>query len=209
MRSKPGTSSLRAILCMDEVFGYMPPVAEPPSKKAFLTLLKQACAFGLGLVLAPQSPVDLDYKGLGNVGTWLLGRLQTERDKERLLDGLQGAGGGSLDRGGLDGMLSQLGKRVFLLHDVHEDGPVVFQTRWTLSYLRGPPTRPEIKRMMDPRKAGGAAAVAAGPGPAPGSVRAGAPGPGEAGSAPVLPPDVSQRFLPVRAKPAGILYRPG
>jgi hypothetical protein len=217
MRSKPGTSSLRAILCMDEVFGYMPPVAEPPSKKGLLTLLKQARAFGLGLVLATQNPVDLDYKGLGNVGTWLLGRLQTERDKERLLDGLQGAGAGGLDRGRLEEMLSQLGKRVFLLHDVHEDGPVVFQTRWTLSYLRGPLTRPEIKRLMDPRKGAAPAAAAASDGSvrsvgstgSAGSAGSVAPGPGEAGVAPVLPPDVSQRFLPVRSKPAGILYHPG
>ena len=102
MRSRPGTTSLRAILCMDEVFGYMPPVAEPPSKRPLLTLLKQARAFGLGLVLATQNPVDLDYKGLSNVGTWLLGRLQTDRDKQRLLDGLEGvaAGGAKFDRAG-------------------------------------------------------------------------------------------------------------
>ncbi|HSN89400.1 MAG TPA: DUF87 domain-containing protein, partial [Thermoanaerobaculia bacterium] len=126
-RSRPGTSSLRAILCMDEVFGYMPPVAEPPSKKPLLTLLKQARAFGLGLVLATQNPVDIDYKGLGNVGTWFLGRLQTERDKQRLLDGLEGAvsggSGGEFDRKRLDETLSGLGNRVFLLHDVHEEGP--------------------------------------------------------------------------------------
>ena len=94
MRGRPGTTSLRAILCMDEVFGYMPPVAEPPSKRPMLTLLKQARAFGLGLVLATQNPVDLDYKGLSNVGTWFLGRLQTERDKQRLMDGLEGAAAG-------------------------------------------------------------------------------------------------------------------
>ncbi|HVR99986.1 MAG TPA: ATP-binding protein, partial [Thermoanaerobaculia bacterium] len=160
MRSKPGTTSLRAILCMDEVFGYMPPVAEPPSKRPLLTLLKQARAFGLGLVLATQNPVDLDYKGLANVGTWFLGRLQTERDKQRLIDGLEGAAaGGKFDRARIERILSGLGNRVFLLHNVHEDEPVLFQTRWTLSYLRGPLTRPEIKRLMDPVKPGAPASA--------------------------------------------------
>ncbi|HYG62398.1 MAG TPA: ATP-binding protein [Thermoanaerobaculia bacterium] len=203
MRSKPGTSSLRAILCMDEVFGYMPPVAEPPSKRAILTLLKQARAFGLGLVLATQNPVDLDYKGLGNVGTWFLGRLQTERDKQRLLDGLQGAAGG-MDRGELERMLSQLGKRVFLLHNVHEEEPEVFQTRWTLSYLRGPLTRTEIKRLMDPRKGGTPAATATAPAPSAPSAASDS----GTGAPPVLPPDISQRFLPVCSRPSGIVYRP-
>lgn len=153
MRSRPGTTSLRAILMMDEVFGYLPPVANPPSKKPMLTLLKQARSFGLGLVLATQNPVDLDYKALANVGTWFLGRLQTERDKARLLDGLEGAsGGGTFDRAQIEKILSGLGKRVFLLHNVHATAPMLFQTRWTLSYLRGPLTRPEIKRLMEPIK---------------------------------------------------------
>src|SRR4029077_2404852 len=173
MRSRPGTTSLRAILCMDEVFGYMPPVAEPPSKRPMLTLLKQARAFGLGLVLATQNPVDLDYKGLSNVGTWLLGRLQTDRDKQRLLDGLEGvaAGGTKFDRAGVAHALAGLGNRVFLLHNVHEDAPVVFQSRWAMSYLRGPLTPPEIKRLNAPvtgdAAAGSAAAPPAGPRPAP------------------------------------------
>ncbi|MFY9823389.1 MAG: ATP-binding protein, partial [Thermoanaerobaculia bacterium] len=164
MRSKPGTTSLRALLAMDEVFGYMPPVAEPPSKRPLLTLLKQARAFGLGLVLATQNPVDLDYKGLANVGTWFLGRLQTERDKQRLMDGLEGAAGAGFDRAQTEQILSGLAGRTFLLHDVHADQPVLFQTRWTLSYLRGPLTRPEIKRLMDPLKSGSPAE--AGPQPA-------------------------------------------
>ena len=213
MRSKTGTSSLRALLAMDEVFGYMPPVAEPPSKRPLLTLLKQARAFGLGLVLATQNPVDLDYKGLSNVGTWYLGRLQTERDKARLLDGLEGAAGGKLDRDALDKMLSGLGNRVFLLHNVHEDQPELFQTRWTLSYLRGPLTRPEIKRLMDPvKQAPPAAPVTAqeptgvsAPVPA---AAAASPAASADTAAPVLPPDVSQRFLPVRSKPEGIVYEP-
>ncbi|HEX5104385.1 MAG TPA: ATP-binding protein, partial [Pirellulaceae bacterium] len=156
MRSQPGTSSLRAILYMDEVFGYFPPSANPPSKTPMLTLLKQARAFGLGVVLATQNPVDLDYKGLANCGTWLLGRLQTERDKLRVLDGLEGAqaaAGAAFDRQAMERILSGLGNRVFLMNNVHEDVPVVFQTRWALSYLRGPLTRDEISRLMAERKA--------------------------------------------------------
>ncbi len=152
VRTRPGTSNLRALLYMDEVFGYFPPVAEPPSKRPLLTLLKQARAFGLGVVLATQNPVDLDYKGLANIGTWFLGRLQTERDKERLLDGLEGASGGGpggagLSRQELDSALSLLRSRLFLLHDVHRGAPVVFETRWTMSYLRGPLTRQEVRRL--------------------------------------------------------------
>ena len=102
MRAQPGTTSLRAIVYMDEIFGYFPPVANPPSKAPLLTLLKQARAFGVGVVLATQNPVDLDYKGLANTGTWFLGRLQTERDKARVLDGLEGRGrdGRAFDRAG-------------------------------------------------------------------------------------------------------------
>ncbi|MEZ6117807.1 MAG: DUF87 domain-containing protein [Pirellulaceae bacterium] len=156
MRSRPGTTSLRAMLYIDEIFGYMPPVSEPPSKKPLLTLLKQARAFGLGLVLSTQNPVDLDYKGLSNTGTWFLGRLQTERDKNRVLDGLEGASaesGGKFDRSAMSEVLSNVGKRVFLMHNVHENGPVVFETRWALSYLAGPMTRNQIKRLMDDKKA--------------------------------------------------------
>lgn len=150
VRTQPGTSSLRAILYMDEVFGFFPPTANPPSKAPMLTLLKQARAQGLGVVLATQNPVDLDYKGLSNMGTWFLGRLQTERDKERVLDGLEGAAGdsgGAFDRAALDRLLSGLGKRVFLLNNVHEDAPELFQTRWCLSYLRGPLTRNQIREL--------------------------------------------------------------
>lgn len=150
MRAQPGTSSLRAILYMDELFGYMPPTANPPSKKLFLTLLKQARAYGLGLVLSTQNPVDLDYKGLSNTGTWFIGRLQTERDKARVLDGLEGAaaGGGPFDKQAMEQTLAGLGKRIFLLHNVHESKPVVFHTRWALSYLPGPLTRDQIKTLM-------------------------------------------------------------
>lgn len=156
MRTQPGTSSLRALLYMDEVFGFFPPVANPPSKLPMLTLLKQARAHGLGVVLATQNPVDLDYKGLSNIGTWFLGRLQTARDKERVLEGLEGAAvqtGSEFDRGRMEQTLAGLGQRVFLMNNVHEDEPVTFHTRWAMSYLRGPITRNQIKTLMDPRRA--------------------------------------------------------
>ncbi len=153
VRSQSGTTSLRAILYMDEIFGYFPPVANPPSKAPLLTLLKQARAFGLGVVLATQNPVDLDYKGLANTGTWFIGRLQTERDKARVIEGLEGAAASSgkkFDRQLMEQTLAGLGNRVFLMNNVHEDAPEVFQTRWTLSYLRGPLTRTQIKQLMGP-----------------------------------------------------------
>ena len=155
VRAQSGTTSLRAILYMDEIFGYFPPVANPPSKQPLLTLLKQARAFGLGVVLATQNPVDLDYKGLANTGTWFIGRLQTERDKARVLEGLEGAAASSgkkFDKQAMEQTLAGLGNRVFLLNNVHEDAPEIFQTRWTLSYLRGPLTRTQIKTLMDPVK---------------------------------------------------------
>lgn len=147
VRRQPGTSSLRAVLYMDEVYGYFPPIATPPAKRPMLTLLKQARAYGLGILLATQNPVDLDYKGLANAGTWFIGRLQTDRDKQRLLDGLEGVAASTqlgFSREHLDRVISSLGKRVFLMHNIHEQQPVVFQTRWTLSYLRGPMTLAQI-----------------------------------------------------------------
>ncbi len=156
MRSQPGTSALRAIFYMDEVYGYFPPSSKPPSKGPMMTLLKQARAFGLGIVLATQNPVDLDYKGLSNMGTWFLGRLQTQRDKDRVLDGLEGASaqqGRGFDRQAMDRMLSGLGKRVFLMNNVHEREPVVFQSRFALSYLRGPLSRAEISQLMQSQRA--------------------------------------------------------
>ncbi len=156
MRGQPGTSSLRALLYMDEIFGYFPPSANPPSKRPMLTLLKQARAFGLGVMLTTQNPVDLDYKGLANTGTWFIGRLQTERDKLRVLEGLEGAStatGAWFDRSRMDSVLSSLGNRVFLMQNVHDAEPVVFHTRWALSYLRGPLTRNQIETLMAPRKA--------------------------------------------------------
>lgn len=151
MREQRGTTSLRAILYMDELYGYLPPVENPPSKRPLLTLLKQARAFGLGVVLSTQNPVDLDYKALSNAGTWFIGRLQTERDKKRLLDGLEeatSASGATLNRAETEEILSNLGNRVFMVHNVHNQSSQVFQSRWAMSYLRGPLTRSEIKELM-------------------------------------------------------------
>ena len=155
MRSQNGTTSLRALLYMDEIFGYLPPSANPPSKRPMMTILKQGRAFGLGCLLATQNPVDLDYKALSNIGTWFLGRLQTERDKLRVLDGLEGAAGSQnakFDRSSMEKLISGLGNRVFLMNNVHEDAPVVFHVRWVMSYLTGPLTRSQIKLLMDPKR---------------------------------------------------------
>ena len=213
MRAQSGTTSLRAILYMDEIFGYFPPVANPPSKQPLLTLLKQARAFGLGVVLATQNPVDLDYKGLANTGTWFIGRLQTERDKARVLEGLEGASASSgkkFDKQGMEELLAGLGNRVFLMNNVHEDAPEVFQTRWTLSYLRGPLTRTQIKTLMDPLKVGkglgvkGKGVEALGPSPHPSPLT-------PQRQRPMLPPDVPQHFIPIRgSQPSGsvLIYQP-
>ena len=150
IRSQPGTTSLRALVYMDEIFGYVPPTANPPSKLALLTMMKQARAFGVGVVLATQNPVDLDYKALSNAGTWFVGRLQTERDQLRVVDAIEGAAaaaGTPLDRQAIERTLSALGHRVFLMHNVHEKGPALFETRWAMSYLRGPLTRGQIKTL--------------------------------------------------------------
>jgi hypothetical protein len=143
MRAQSGSTSLRAILYFDEIFGYMPPVSNPPSKQIMLRMLKQARAFGVGQVLVTQNPADLDYKALSNTGTWFIGKLQTENDKNRLLDGLQGASPG-LDRRHYDRIIANLGKREFLFHNVHEKEPLVFKTRWAMNYLAGPLTRAQI-----------------------------------------------------------------
>ena len=155
MRRQSGTTSLRALLYFDEVFGFFPPTAEPPTKRPLLTLLKQARAFGLGTILVTQNPVDIDYKGLTNAGTWFIGKLQAERDKARVIEGLRGAiseAGGNVDVD-YNTLISQLSSRVFLLHNVHDEGPIVFHTRWAMSYLRGPLTRPQVSQLMQKRKA--------------------------------------------------------
>ncbi len=202
MRAQSGTTSLRAILYMDEIAGYFPPVATPPAKAPLLTLLKQGRAFGLGVVLATQNPVDLDYKGLANTGTWFLGRLQTERDKARVLEGLEGAAVSAskkFDRGRMEQTLAALGSRVFLLNNVHEDAPEVFETRWAMSYLRGPLTRAQIKTLMDPRR-GEAAPETTG-------ARTAKTAPASGGSRPVLPPGIPQLFVPARGVEGGLVYR--
>jgi hypothetical protein len=206
MRIQRGTSSLRALLYMDEVFGYFPPTANPPSKTPMLTLLKQARAYGLGVVLATQNPVDLDYKGLSNAGTWFIGRLQTERDKARVLDGLEGASaaaGASFNRQQMETIISGLGSRVFLMNNVHEDEPVVMQTRWALSYLRGPLTREQIQKLMASRKPTDGVAAA--------TPEAASPVNTTGEPRPLVNPDVNEMFLFPRSElPSGttILYRP-
>jgi len=226
IRRQPGTTSLRAILYMDEIVGYFPPVANPPSKGPLLTLLKQARAHGLGVILATQNPVDLDYKGLANIGTWFLGRLQTERDKARVLDGLVAAGGFEPSEAGR--LLSGLKKRVFLMHNVHERRPVLFESRWTLSYLRGPLSRDQIRALQaaqaapartpdvvpfgapGPRVAAATAATApavAGRASGTDGPRAGRGPSGEAAGRPLVPPGIREVFVP--ATTAGpVVYRP-
>ncbi|NLB65749.1 MAG: ATP-binding protein [Lentisphaerae bacterium] len=181
-RRQTGTSALRALLYMDEIFGYFPPTSNPPAKTAMLTLLKQARAYGLGIVLATQNPVDLDYRGLSNTGTWFIGRLQTERDKARVIEGLTSAtDGDGLDRGTLARLMANLGSRVFLMRNVHDDAPLLFETRWCMSYLRGPLSPAQIGALMAGQKA-----AAPAPAPAP-YVQATPPEPTPT-LAPVAPP---------------------
>ncbi len=231
MRSQPGTQSLRAILYMDEVFGYFPPTANPPSKTPMLTLLKQARAYGVGCVLATQNPVDLDYKGLSNAGTWFLGRLQTERDKARVIDGLEGAAattGAGFDRAKIERTLSGMQSRVFLMNNVHEDEPVLFHTRWVLNYLAGPLTREQISRLYQPTIAARGAALGAAGGTAkkkrrtskkqaaaaaPQSTLADTPAPDStpADLRPSLPPDIDEQFVAISkvgSRDDRIVYRP-
>ncbi len=197
MRTQPGTGSLRAVLYMDEIFGYLPPSANPPSKMLLLTLLKQARAFGLGLVLSTQNPVDLDYKALSNAGTWFIGRLQTDQDRARVLDGLR-AGGADVQQ--LSRWLTGLGKRRFLLHNVHEARPGCFATRWALSYLAGPLAREQIQRLTPEASASPPPVPSA---PAPSVVAAAGP--------PPLPAGIRALYLPAPRLPApgeALLYQP-
>jgi hypothetical protein len=204
MRTQPGTTSLRALIYMDEVAGYLPPVADPPSKKPLMLLFKQARAFGVGVLLATQNPVDLDYKALSNAGTWFIGRLQTPQDVDRLIKGLGADTAAS--EGNLRKTISDLGKRVFLMKNIHEDAPEVFQTRWCLSYLRGPLTLAQIKSLCAGKRAA-VSTIAAPVAQSPISP-SGAP---PAADRPSLPPEVLEFFLPLRgAKPSGALplYKP-
>ena len=202
MRTQSGTTSLRAIVYMDEIFGYFPPVANPPSKLPLLTLLKQARAFGVGVVLATQNPVDLDYKGLANAGTWFIGRLQTERDKARVLEGLEGIAAGTgqkFDKQAMEQLLAGLDNRIFLMNNVHDDAPELFETRWAMSYLRGPLTRAQIKLLMDPVKSATppvtTTTTPAAPTTAPAPV-ATAPAKSERA---ILAPEITQYYIPVRS----------
>ena len=178
MRRQGGTTRLRALVYMDEIFGYFPPhPANPPTKRPLLTLLKQARAQGVGIVLATQNPVDLDYKGLANMGTWMVGTLQTQQDRERLESGLQGAG---LEAAAVKRLLAATKKRVFLLHDVHRKAPCLLQSRWAMSYLRGPMTREEISRLTKAKPEAGATPPKADAAP---------------GGPPVLPPPFRHLYL--------------
>jgi len=198
MRRQPGTSALRAIFYMDEIFGYFPPTAMPPSKLPMLTLMKQARAFGLGVVFATQNPVDLDYKGLSNAGTWFIGRLQTERDQQRVIDGLLSAqAGAGFDRGELAKLMTGIAPRVFLMRNVNDDAPTLFRTRWALSWLRGPLTLPEIARLMEGRRPAVAEQPAAGTAPA-----------AKPAARPVLPVGVEEIFLAARPGSGDLTYRP-
>ena len=218
MHSQPGTSSLRAIVYFDEIHGYLPPVAEPPSKAPMLRLLKQARAFGVGQLLVTQNPVDVDYKALSNAGTWFIGKLQTERDKDRLLDGLEGAAPDGFKRADYSKIISGLDKRIFLLHNVHDNSPAVFETRWVMNYLAGPLTRNQIPLL---NKLAGARA------PAPASKGVDTVGAQSEASAqkPTVPSGVQEVFfpsslsleaaaeashvgLPTAARRIGLLYRP-
>jgi hypothetical protein len=228
MRRQSGSSSLRAILYMDEIYGYFPPVANPPAKAPLLTLLKQARAYGLGVVLTTQNPVDLDYKGLSNTGTWFIGRLQTERDKLRVLEGLEGASaaqGQAFDRARMEQILSGLGNRIFLLHNVHDDEPQLFQTRWAMSYLCGPLTRPQLQRLSQAQAAASntvtetvvtptAGAPATQPAAAATTAAATTTAANTTAAAvvpPLLPQGIQQAYLPLRTRPAStvnLVYQP-
>jgi hypothetical protein len=228
MRAQSGTNSLRALLYFDEIFGYMPPVSNPPSKQLILRMLKQGRAFGVSQVLVTQNPADLDYKALSNAGTWFIGKLQTDNDKDRLLDGLEGAAPG-LDRSHYDDLISTLDKRVFLLHNIHEPEPELFKTRWAMNYLPGPLTRNQIPTLnqlagaklttkAESQTHSSAASVDAPDASAPAAL------PGSA-SRPAVPTGIDEYFLPnnltlseaaraeektlpTDAQPLGLLYRP-
>jgi len=203
VRAQSGTTSLRALLYIDEIFGYLPPVANPPSKKPLLTLLKQARAFGLGVVLSTQNPVDLDYKSISNMGTWFIGRLQTKQDRERVIDGLTGASsesGNVFDKNTIEDLVSKLDKRVFLLHNVHERQPVIFHTRWAMSYLRGPLTRRQIKQLTKKESANVLKPVQSTETSSKNKI-----------SKPLIPKEIKQLFVPYRGIPSEnekLMYKP-
>ena len=202
MRGQSGTSDLRALAYMDEVMGYVPPTAAPPAKKPILTILKQGRAFGLGLVLSTQNPVDLDYKAMANAGTWFVGRLQTENDKARVLEGLRSAAGDT-DIAELDKDIGALQKRQFMLVSAKDSHPKVFGTRWAMSYLRGPLTKEQVATLMQdvarprgrapaPEAPGEPAAVSA---PDAAAAATGELAPDETSVVPAAPPGVDVAYL--------------
>ncbi len=213
MRAQAGSTSLRALVYFDEIFGYLPPIGNPPSKEPMLRMLKQARAFGVGMVLATQNPVDVDYKALSNAGAWFIGKLGTDQDKQRLLDGLTSAIGSGLDRRKYDDLISALGKRVFLMRNVHDKQPMLFQTRWAMNYLAGPATRSQIPALNAlvnavPQMPASAAATAPTPAPQAGISPAKAPPPAPQSQPPALqlpgsetrppvPSSADEYFLPV------------
>jgi DNA helicase HerA-like ATPase len=208
VRSQPGSSSLRALLYLDEIYGVFPPTANPPSKKPMLTLLKQARAYGVGVLMATQNPVDLDYKGLSNVGTWFIGRLQTERDTDRIMAGLEGASkqaGNAFDASAVAATIAGLGKRVFYLHNTHETEPVLFQTRWAMSYLSGPMSKDQLRRLkaLEPENAPPPLPVQAAPVPA-------VSHDGAVTERMALPSGIEERFQATAADTEGqtVCYRP-
>ncbi len=207
MRRQTGTGSLRALLYMDEIFGYFPPNGMPPSKSIMLTLLKQARAFGLGIVLSTQNPVDLDYKGLSNCGTWWIGRLQTERDRMRVLDGLAGAAenaSAAFPRAETAKLISGLGNRTFLMRNVHDDVPVLFETRWVMSYMAGPLTLPQLRSLVTRPEIPAAPECPAEPMPWERDYDGGtsAPAPASSRTAPAPAPAPASAPAPVLALPA-------
>ncbi len=224
MRQQSGTSDLRLLVYMDEMFGFAPPTAQPPTKKPILTIFKQARAYGVGMVVSTQNPVDLDYKVISNAGTWMLGRLQTERDKARVLEGLRSASG-AVDVDAIDALLTNLRKREFVLRSARSAEPVVFTSRWAMSYLRGGLTREEVARLTRERRSeadpeatsvesgasgtGGAAAALA-PAPATSAASPGPASPSEKTLAddetplpPKVPGSVPVRYLDPAASWAG------
>jgi hypothetical protein len=157
VRSLTGTHQLRALLVFDEVYGFVPPhPANPPTKKPLVSLLKQARAFGLGVVVATQNPMDLDYRALSNAGVWCVGRLQTDADRGRVVDALSGGERDGVEPEALANVLKLLAPRWFVLRNVHQTPPMVLvQSRTTLCWLRGPMTRSDLKRLVAGAKAGG------------------------------------------------------
>lgn len=201
MRTEQGTSSLRALFYMDEVFGYFPPIANPPAKKPLLTLLKTARAYGLGIVLATQNPADIDYKGLSNVGTWFVGRLTTERDRMRLLEGMADESIEGISRADLGRLIAGLQQRQFIMRSVRGGEPTLFQTRFCMSYLAGPLTRDQIRKLS--QEGGSPPALRA---PAPTWID---PSFSEAPVVPEPPALEHESAAPLPASGVVVSYRPG